>query len=91
MTSKQNKARMRQLTDSLISPAVEIRLWEVVLSADILAAGFSLMLCGSHIIDTEKIQFAGYQSIKYLKFIHVRYYHNHPLHFEATSSQSEVA
>ena len=66
MTSKQNKARIRQLTDSLIPPEVEIRLWEVVLSADILAAGFSLMLCGSHIIDTEKIQFACYHSINTL-------------------------
>ena len=68
MTSKQNKARIRQLTDSLIPPEVENRLWEVVLSADILAAGFSLTLCGSHIIDTEKIQFAGYQSINTLSF-----------------------
>ena len=68
MTSKQNKARIRQLTDSLIPPEVEIRLWEVVLSADILAAGFSLTLCGSHIIDTEKIHFAGYQSINTLSF-----------------------
>ena len=63
MTWKQNKERIRQLTDSLISPVVEIRLWGVVLSTDILAAGFSLTLCGSHIIDTEKIQFAGNQSI----------------------------
>ena len=68
MTSKQNKARIRQLTDSLILPEVEIRLWEVVLSADILAAGFSLTLCGSHVIETEKIQFAGYQSINTLNF-----------------------
>ena len=68
MTSKQNKARIRQLTDSLIPPVVENRLWEVVLSADILAAGFSLTLCGSHIIDTEKIRFVGYQSINTLNF-----------------------
>ena len=68
MTSKQNKARIRQLNDSLIPPEVEIRLWEVVLSTDILAAGFSLTLCGSHVIDTETIQFAGYQSIDTLSF-----------------------